>query len=570
VVTATEDGGERILLAMEFCGALPAGNNAWQRHGRALSFGQAGVPYLIYNEVGGLELNSDRSPKSARFPNPAVPISLVQFSRDIGVPVLPVYEAAASALPDSVAPFSEVLGRTAAAALIRALVFGLDSRAAIADLEYRALEMGLLLADRDRHSRGYSRPQWVEALSEASLSDHYLRTGVGWTRRSGEKVRISATAQELITSLPDLRPFAVGSKLLPFFLVDKDQTANLAGVLDRVYGPRARIVTAWIEELETPVAIVLVTGFKPRGDDSRPDRGLAPLARMLVGDHVGVLTIVWGPAKSAMIGRIRNDPAAAADSNGLLQSVFSASDMAIFDSVESEPVVVDSRPFAAARASDAALLIGSRHNPPIGEHDVDSIFHFLTTQPGRANVVEGMCNPPGGDWSGINLQLGELVARWTSLPRLSAAKRPDHVVQLILDSGPIVLSVESKRVFRDLEPNVGPRLIEYMTALMNIGPGIVMNHLSNRWEPTPDELHAAFDFPVYSLAIAAVTGYPIGTTLDTVREQYDLDFIATISVGQRNIPTLTFASRPGLKSLFVQILATLADGSALGLEVRED
>ena len=37
---------ESVLFAMEYCSALPAGNNAWQRNGRAFSCAMAGIPYL--------------------------------------------------------------------------------------------------------------------------------------------------------------------------------------------------------------------------------------------------------------------------------------------------------------------------------------------------------------------------------------------------------------------------------------------------------------------------------------------------------------------------------------------
>jgi len=55
-ITEIMNGQEKILLAIEYCSALPAGNNAWQRNGRAYSSILAGVPYLYYAEIGGVEL----------------------------------------------------------------------------------------------------------------------------------------------------------------------------------------------------------------------------------------------------------------------------------------------------------------------------------------------------------------------------------------------------------------------------------------------------------------------------------------------------------------------------------
>ena len=40
----------------------------------------------------------------------------------------------------------------------------------------------------------------------------------------------------------------------------------------------------------------------------------------------------------------------------------------------------------------------------IGENDVDTILHTIFTQlkSSEIKIFEGMCNPPGGDWSGIS------------------------------------------------------------------------------------------------------------------------------------------------------------------------
>ena len=46
IVTYTEEGLETILYAIEFCSALQAGNQAWQRNGRAFSTGRTGCPYI--------------------------------------------------------------------------------------------------------------------------------------------------------------------------------------------------------------------------------------------------------------------------------------------------------------------------------------------------------------------------------------------------------------------------------------------------------------------------------------------------------------------------------------------
>ena len=111
-------------------------------------------------------------------------------------------------------------------------------------------------------------------------------------------------------------------------------------------------------------------------------------------------------------------------------------------------------------------------NPAVlGENDVDTVLHTVLSRLGAAEVFEGMCNPPGGDWSGISLQSirRDREFRWLSLPRVSKthAKRPDHVFQILaLDGPPVILAVESKERFRDVETRIGPRLKAYISDLL--------------------------------------------------------------------------------------------------------
>ena len=92
IVTYVENGLETILYAIEFCSALQAGNQAWQRSGRAFSTGRTGCPYLYIVDFVKYELNSrTRVRKALRFPNPAVPYSYISFSRKSNNFVAQVY-----------------------------------------------------------------------------------------------------------------------------------------------------------------------------------------------------------------------------------------------------------------------------------------------------------------------------------------------------------------------------------------------------------------------------------------------------------------------------------------------
>ena len=90
IVTLRENGEEKPVAAIEFCGALPAGNQAWQRQGRAFSFAHAEIPYFYIAELGGFELDSERGRKAERMPNPAIPFSFFAMTQYQGSICLPV------------------------------------------------------------------------------------------------------------------------------------------------------------------------------------------------------------------------------------------------------------------------------------------------------------------------------------------------------------------------------------------------------------------------------------------------------------------------------------------------
>ena len=90
LITEIIEGKEKPLLAIEYCGAFPAGNQAWQRSGRGYSTGKSKVPYLYVAELGGYELDTrTREKKAARFPNPAVPFSYLTYTKENSL-VLPI------------------------------------------------------------------------------------------------------------------------------------------------------------------------------------------------------------------------------------------------------------------------------------------------------------------------------------------------------------------------------------------------------------------------------------------------------------------------------------------------
>lgn len=110
------------------------------------------------------------------------------------------------------------------------------------------------------------------------------------------------------------------------------------------------------------------------------------------------------------------------------------------------------------------------------EDDVDTGIHYTFTEIFKNICFEGMCNPPGGDWSGFSIIYNGQEERWLSLPRVSKninGKRPDHILELFgIFHKPLLLSIESKEKSADLEPSVGIGLINYIKNLMSYIPNV--------------------------------------------------------------------------------------------------
>ena len=105
------------------------------------------------------------------------------------------------------------------------------------------------------------------------------------------------------------------------------------------------------------------------------------------------------------------------------------------------------------------------------EDDVDTLFYLLFSY--ESNAFYGICNPPGGDWSGLSLIFNNVEYRWLSLPRVSDDKRPDHVIEIDIGAEkPFLLIMESKEKASDLEENIGYRLSNYIKWLLSSIPNV--------------------------------------------------------------------------------------------------
>ena len=337
ILSKVESGEEEPLLAIEYSGALSAGNQAWQRSGRAYSFGLARIPYLYVAELGGYELGSGRSRKSPRFPNPAIPFSFLSFGATTEAPVLPIFVKSPVADAVTLAAYETVFGETDLAKFIRLTILGEPTTEVVASIEERALSFVRQLSRRKGFRKQTLTPeQWSGAYQHIKREPgipivSYLEKFESrrWSKTASIK-RLTDSAKRLMQKTSEL---AVGltSTNLPLCLIPPNNRLQFANLIRATYPGISREFSTWLEKKEHLV-ICWVMGFKPKGDDARPDRGLPPLARMLIGPETELLTIVYGPAPQSHWTSIVNEPQNLAERNGLWQSILAISDAILIDS----------------------------------------------------------------------------------------------------------------------------------------------------------------------------------------------------------------------------------------------
>ena len=477
IITGVADGDESPLLAIEYCGALPAGNQAWQRSGRAYSFGKAQIPYLYIAELAGYELGEGRVRKAARLPNPAVPFSYVSFSLTNETSTLPVFVTSPGADETSRATYADVFAEIELIALIRAMLLGQDDETATEELRLKALSFVEKKATASRPRITLTPRQWqqaYEALENGqSLVDFLVaNTNLSWAKVTS--IPITPTVRELMDITATL---AIGltSKDLPMCIVPRTNRSVFAATVERLCQGRIQAdFLAWLRQ-DRHLSICWVMGFKPGHDDARPDRGLPPLTRMLIGDGSDLLTVIYGPAPPSAWSDLHTNPRQLMQSNGLWEAILDVSDAILADSITDgirRHGYLRSHWHQEQPHPDLELVFVEPKPLHIGENDVDTVLHLLFAHHGGILVFEGMCNPPGGDWSGVSLQTVDRAAelRWLTLPRVGAdeAKRPDHVFQFFSQTRPpIILSIESKERAASVEAGIGPRLTSYIKALLH-------------------------------------------------------------------------------------------------------
>lgn len=543
-------GEEEIPVgAFEFCSALPAGNNAWQRTGRALSMISAGIPYFYFADIGGQELDSNRNIKAPRFPNPIVPFSYLAATSSSPEQCLTIYLPSPSISEETYDEFSDAFGNDNYKSAI-ASIFEVtstdkgDVEGELEDTRIKSSNFILNLVERRRSNNTYSLDTWKNLLYNAShslpIANLMKDNSLGWSKRIS--IKSTSTLPGMIANLKSIGVFTVGSSDMPFCLLPGEKRRDFADMLVDLYGDSvSEELLGRIRKSTKDLVITFIAGFKPRGDDSRPDRGLTPLARMVfANDDVEFLGVVYGPASRDTWYRLFNNTRQLAHTNGLWESILGLSDMVIVDSPTYDTSISKRRDLVITDEIREVKKIRLNKFSPIpryGEHDVDSTLHLLFSRAEKYGVHEALCNPPGGDWSGISIVDGDGASnRWTSLPRVTGVdgKRPDHIIQFADKN--LILSIESKDILPNLEQNIGPRLNQYTSDLLSTGAAQARRLKDTlQWTQTIDTnalREAANDYTYFSAVAFVVKD---GSSLDASLQKSRAD----IAIGVQFLDTKT-------------------------------
>lgn len=568
---AEDKTSEELIFAMEYCSALPAGNNAWQRSGRAATCLEVGIPYLYFAEVGGVELDQDRQVKAERTPNPIVPFSYVSASKTLNIICLPVYQAHPAITEELREEYQQCFGLEQSLTLIKGLLEKQDISTAFEELLQKGLLLVRILSDKRRREDTIRGDNWETYLSIGDgnakvewLNDPSIRKP--WSKKTSEKVSTSTTFRELLPRIAEIS-ISIGAEI-PICVVPTEHIEQFHAIVRELYSDH--LSNAFIQNVKPnmPLLVVWINGFKPRGDDSRPDRGLVPLARMLFGNRIKLLTVVYGPAKPAMWRLLRREPDVLSRTNGLWEAVLNLSNYVLTDSSTSEQgpdLLINSE-----RVQQEKGIVRFPYAVPeliFSEHDVDTAVHTIFSQR-REDLYECLCNPPGGDWSGISTKNFQTLEeyRWTSLPRVSdiGGKRPDHVIQIIHADRIYFLVIESKGLARELEENIGHNLKGYVDALFKIAP--------TAHKPS-EQLWTAYNSdssPLgnYSVISGGAFNFKNEGEIDSTLQSKGLDFVMSFQLRRLGEPSILHFKASNEYNFLTDVLTNIVSDFAGWFEVQ--
>lgn len=514
-LTEIIDSKEAPMLAIEYCSALPAGNQAWQRSGRPYSYGKAKIPFIYIADIGGYELGKNRKKKAPRLPSPIVTSSYVSFSALNNLQVNQVITSNSGASKTLKERFKDIFGQEDLRDFVEEILFDLPTNKTISRIKEKQFSF-VIESAKEKDKKKFTKDQWMGFFDVVSKDENLLdfleKEGIpNWAKRYSIPTTTSFASHLEYAKLLCL---GITQNDLPFCLLVGSNRLEYAQKLSKVYGTKLSAdFYEWLSSSEKPLVLCWVAGFKPEGNDSRPDRGLLPLCRMLLGDEVEIISIVYGPLTAASFKVLTDNPSDL-QSNGLWQAVFDGSNALIVDSVttkDSENISFLKEHWSLGQNVEnldeelSSLIYTNPYPLVFSENDVDSLMHnFFKKYEDNKICYELMCNPPGGDWSGLSYfdVTNDTERRWLTLSRVGDIKnkRPDHIIQINYESNVLILSIESKEQPKTIEKNIGNRLNWYVRDLLNIECSSSKDLEKNIW--TDEAIKVDLDSIVFASGIA--------------------------------------------------------------------
>lgn len=269
----SETEKESFICTIEFCSALQAGNQAWQRSGRAYSVGKTMIPYFYIIEYTKYELDSKtRERKALRDPNAIVPFSYLSYSKNINNPVFQTFFQSEEFDENDDrfkgTDFKQIFSSETVANYIVALMLKLDTSAFERELMTKTKNMVKFL------SPDKSNNQLTKSNIDEFDLDNFLKSLEELTSFNASKKIAKKSVTGNIFKLNDLfKKYSKGifSQDLPFGVIPERNIASFVDELKTIYTIDASSET--FLKKQKNIIFTLIKGFKPRGDDNRPDRG---------------------------------------------------------------------------------------------------------------------------------------------------------------------------------------------------------------------------------------------------------------------------------------------------------
>jgi len=430
-------------------------------------------------------------------PNPAVPFSYITASKNSEKLCAQVLVRAEEFDPDDqllIGFKDEWFAEVDLAHYLIALFTGTPTDSIEKIILEKNLKVVEFFAKDTVSKKAFNALDWNDIYAgRKDIRDLALERSIPW-RKKFAKSSESLNTKEFIDLCSEYA-VAIGSNDLPFALIPNHRLSSFKKLLVKIFSDSVNSnVISTIDESKDLI-ICAVKGFKPRGDDARPDRGILPFITMLMGDSSQILTYIYGPMHQNRFNDLISNPEKIISRSGFWKVFLALSDTVIIDSpkigsdaeyLEGVIASSDLKYGYLEQKKVKELKIHSLSENPLSIHedDVDTVIHTLFNSISKELRHEGLCNPPGGDWSGLSLKVKNREMKWLSLPRVSdsiGGKRPDHVIQLFPEEyKPLTIIVESKDKPSSLEKNVGPKLIEYLNHLVRF-PSSATRYSGQAW-----------------------------------------------------------------------------------------